>query len=50
MRAASGAGQPVLAAGNGGCFNRGLLDGVRCHRIGPQYHSDSPARATLDRR
>jgi len=50
MRAAHGAGQPVLAADNGRCFNRELFDGVRRHRIGPQYHSNSPARVTLDRR
>ena len=50
MRAAHGAGQPVLAAGNGRCVNRDLFDGVRRHRIGPQHHSNSPARVTLDRR
>lgn len=50
MRAAHGAGQPVLAADNGRCFNRDLFDGVRRHRIGPQHHSNSPARVTLDRR
>ena len=50
MRAAHGTGQPVLAAGNGRCFNRDLFDGVRRHRIGPQHHSNSPARVTLDRR
>ena len=40
----------IVSADNGRCFNRDVLDGVRRHRIGPQRHSDAPARAALDRR